>query len=181
MVPLVSAAGKTLEWHHTRRLGKLLLELRGGDGRVYARLAWRKVTGSLAAGHTASETISLKREGFWHPRVTVRRPRGAADLAVFRMARSVRGVLVTLEGDAFEFRPVNRPLKGWSFVSGAGEPVVTFHAEHRWFRAARRFVTLHAAARGVPEVGWLVLLGRYLLALKEQDEAAAAASAAAAS
>ena len=91
--------GQALRWVQPKA-SKRQYELVAGP-RVYATVTWQKPLGSLAVCRTSENSYSLKRMGFLHPRVTVRRLDFDDDIAVLRMDFGGGGTLEFNDGRVF--------------------------------------------------------------------------------
>ena len=79
MRTIAEVATGELLWVQPARL-KQEFELRAGD-EVVGTLRFER--SSLAIGETADQRWTFKREGFWHPRITVRVQGSDANVALF--------------------------------------------------------------------------------------------------
>lgn len=87
--PLASAA--PLLWTQSKPMSRLY-QLKSGDTLV-GNLRFEKASGSRASAEVASQRWTFKREGFFHPRVTVRVPDSDVNVAVFHPQWSSGGNL----------------------------------------------------------------------------------------
>jgi hypothetical protein len=156
---IIHGAGGELLWVQPRN--GLDFELRGGD-EVVGSLRWERY--SLARGETADQQWTFKREGIWHPHVTVRVAGSDVNLGLFHP--DWRG------GGTFE---LGRPLQfgassfwrpRWDWMEG-DQPLV--HFKRRGMFKLESHVEIEKGAAASPDVPLLVVLGWYLLVLTALD------------
>jgi hypothetical protein len=147
-------------------------ELRAGDD-VVATVRFQR--GSLADAEADRKHWSFKRQGFWHPRVTVRVPGSDADIAVFRPHWAGGGTLEFADGRSVRLASANLWQTEWAWQD-KDQPLIRFKGRHGIFKATGG-VEIQPEARGLPDVPLLVLLGWYLILLHAEDSAAAASGA----
>src|SRR3982074_1250153 len=97
-------AGQELVWAQPSVM-KQAFELRAGD-EVVATLVFQR--SSLARAETARKSWTFRREGFWHPRVTVRPADSDQNEALFRPSWTGGGSLEL--GDGRQLRLARGPL-----------------------------------------------------------------------
>jgi hypothetical protein len=148
-------------------------ELRAGEDPV-ATLRFQR--GSLADAEAEGHHWTFKRQGFWHPRVTVRVPGSDADVAIFRPHWAGGGVLELADGRAIRLRSANFWQSEWVWED-KDQPLIRFKGRHGIVKAKGAVEILPGAA-GRPDVSLLVLLGWYLILLHADDASAATAVAA---
>jgi hypothetical protein len=134
---------------------------------------------SLAAGAAEDRQWTFKREGFWHPQVTVRAPGSDINAAVFKPAWSGGGTLELAPGRSLRFGAANFWHSQWDWQDADNAPLVHFKAHHGFMKMEGQ-VEIETAATPLPELPLLVVLGWYLLILFARDSAAAGGAAAAA-
>jgi hypothetical protein len=132
---------------------------------------------SLAAAETAEQKWTFKREGFWHPQITVRMPGSDINMAVFKPAWGGGGTLELAQGRLLHFGAANFWHSQWSWADPAGQPLVNFKS-HASLLKTEGQVVIEAGGSAVPELPLLVVLGWYLLILFARDAAAAGGAAA---
>jgi hypothetical protein len=150
-------------------------ELRAGD-EVVAMLRFERA--SLAAGETADQQWTFKREGFWHPQVTIRVPGSDANVGVFKPAWTGGGTL-QLPGLNLRFGAANFWHSQWDWLDASDTPLVHFKSRAGLLKMEGA-VDIETTATALPELPRLVVLGWYLLILFARDAAAAGGAAAAA-
>jgi len=146
--------------------------LLAGDQQV-GTLRFEKAFGSLATADLAGQRWTLKREGFWQPRVNVRQPGSAANLAVFRANWSGGGTLEFPDGRRYGWKCLNFWGSQWGFLSPDESPMLTFKHDGVFKTEAR--AEHEPSSRTLPEAPLLVALGWYLMVLAAEDSAAVAA------
>ena len=109
MRPIADTGGQELLWIQPAAR-KREHELRAGDDAV-ATLRFR--SGSLADAEAAGGHWTFKRQGFWHPRVTVRIPGSDDDLAVFHPRWVGGGSLEFSDGRALRLSSANFWQSEW--------------------------------------------------------------------
>lgn len=143
---------------------ELSFELRTAADEVVGRLqldqSWR------GDSDTADQRWTFKREGFWHPRVTVRVPGTDVNLAIFYTSWKKGGTLELDGGRWLRLRLPNLLRWKWSWTDMHGKPLV--HLEKGLLMRDGR-VTIEADAAESPEVPLLVVLGWYLLVIWALD------------
>ena len=174
-------ADQELVWVQPARL-KQAFELHAADD-VVATLRFER--SSLATGESGDERWTFKREGFWHPQITVRLPDSEDNVAVFKPSWMGGGTLDLSGGRSLRFGAANFWHSQWDWSDVASQsPLVHFKSRQGILKMEGQ-VDIEASAVTYPELPLLVLLGWYLLILFARDSAAAAgaagASAAAAS
>jgi hypothetical protein len=163
MLALREVAGRRLLW--VQPAAGLFFELRAGD-EVASRLRWERV--SLASGEAADQRWTFKREGFWHPRVTVRVPNSDANVAVFHPGWTRGGTLELGPGRQFRFGVATFWSREWDWMDELGQPLVHFRNHGSGLKLECE-VVIESNANALPETPLLVVLGWYLLVLSAQD------------
>jgi hypothetical protein len=166
------AMGELL-WVQPARL-KQEFELRADD-EVVGTLRFER--SSLASAETAHQSWTFKREGFWHPRVTVRVPGSDANVAEFSPAWTGGGTL-DLGGRHLRFAAANFWHSQWDWIDAQNQPLVYFKS-HQGLLKTEGQIEIEPAAMTSPDLPLLVVLGWYLLVLVGRDAAAASAGASA--
>jgi hypothetical protein len=147
-------------------------ELRAGDD-IVATLRFQR--GSLADAEADSEHWTFKRQGFWHPRVTVRVAGSDADIAVFHPHWAGGGTLELADGRAVRLSSANFWQSEWVWQE-KDQPVIRFKGRHGIVKA-KGAVEILAGAAGRPDLPLLILLGWYLILLHAEDAAVASSAA----
>jgi hypothetical protein len=166
---IAEVAGQELVWVQPARL-KQSFELRATDEAV-ATLQFQRA--SLANGEAAQQQWTFKREGFWHPQVTIRVAGSDTNMAVFKPAWTGGGTLELSQGRLLRFGAANFWHSQWDWSDPAGNPLVHFKS-HAGVLKTEGEVGIETAAVGLAELSLLVVLGWYLLILFARDSAAAA-------
>ena len=158
-----------LAWVQPART-KQAFELRAGDD-VVGTLVWARM--SLATGATADGQWTLKREGFWHPRITVRVPGSEDNVAVFNPGWTGGGTL-EMGGRHLRFGPANFWRSQWDWIDEQDKSLVHFKSRQGLLKLEGQ-VEVEPQAVASPDVPLLVVLGWYLLVLFARDAAASSA------
>jgi hypothetical protein len=174
MRALREVADGELLWVQPSRM-KQSFELRAGD-KVVATLRWER--SSLATGETAEQSWTFKREGFWHPRITVRIPGSDDNVALFNPGWAGGGSLELPDGKTLHFGAANFWRSQWDWVDSARAPLVHFKS-HQGILKTEGQVEIEGTAVDSPDLPLLVVLGWYLLILFARDASASAGSTAA--
>ncbi len=182
MKSITQAIYSTPQWVQPRA-AQNRFELRAGE-ELFAVLEFPKPFGSLAVASTEEERWSFKRAGFFSPRVTVRSEGSESDLAVFRPKwTGNEGTLQFPDGAAYIWKTANFWATQYLWQKETGEPLILYKQGIEdaglgdLFKTQAR-VEIQPAAQGLKELPLLVLLGWYLMILKQQDDSAVAATAA---
>ena len=162
-------AGRNVLWRQPSQL-RQEYELVVGE-EIVATLRWRKNVGSAAVARSPDGTWSFKAAGFLNPRVTIRLPNSDYDFAVFRPGNTGTGVLEAMAEQRFHWRCVNFWQNTWAFFDNEGDRLVTIRPDTAVAKIGG-IVTVELKASAHQEIGYLVVLGWYLLVLMAEDAAA---------
>jgi hypothetical protein len=146
-------------------------QLNNGEELV-GRLRFEKSFGSLASAEVASQDWTFKREGFLHPRVTVRTPNSDANLAVFYPSWSGGGLVEFTDGRQIHWRCNSFWRSEWAFVQGEDRRLLLFK-QHEGFLKISARLEFDPASAAAPDLPLLAALGWYLMLLTAQDAAVA--------
>ena len=170
MFAITDAPNGNLRW--TPRPGRtfiLLAETDTHEERETGRLFFSGKSGSLAKGQTAHGEWSFKREGFLHPRITVRTTGTEDNCGSLVLSANGNGKLTLTWGEEFNFVTGGWLKSNWSFQRGIAEVV-------RFARDGSSADVEILQPKLAPEtLSVLVLLGWYA-PLLAADEAAVIAS-----
>ena len=119
MSPITDAPGGIFRWS-VRPGRSYVLE---AEGLELGRLAFSREGRSLAQGMTAHGEWTFKREGFLHPRITVRSTGEIANCGSLTMAANGNGKLSLTSGEEFNFITSGWLQSHWSFHRGLVEIV----------------------------------------------------------
>jgi len=169
--PISEFAGQELLWIQPV-VRKREHELRAGDD-VVATLGFQR--GSLADAQAAGGHWTFKRQGFWHPRVTVRTAGSDTDIAVFQPRWVGGGTLEFPDGRTVRLSSANFWQSEWLWQDNE-KPLIRFKGRHGIVKA-RGAVELEPDVVASPDLAMLVLLGWYLILLHAEDSAAASSAA----
>ena len=172
MRPISEVADQELAWLQPA-VRKREHELRAGD-EVVATLHFQR--GSLADAEADPHHWTFKRQGFWHPRVTVRTPGSEGDLATFHPHWTGGGTLVFPDGRTFRLGSANLWQTQWVWHDN-DQSLIRFKGRHGLIKA-KGAVEIAPEAAKLLDLPLLVLLGWYLILLYAEDSAAASTGAA---
>jgi hypothetical protein len=170
METIHKSIGKTLNWIQSGS-SKREFELRGEPG-VFGSLKWQKRFGSLAAAITADDQWTFKREGFLHPRVSVRKTGSDQNLAIFKPGWTGSGILEFDNGLKLEWKNKNFLRSEWTFTDQNKEDILHFQSRPRILKINIQMGIL----KDLPEIPLLACLGLYLLFLMHEESAASSAA-----
>ena len=119
MSPITDAPNGILRWS-VRPGRSYILEAEGLEA---GRLAFSRVGGSLAQGATLHGEWTFKREGFLHPRITVRKTGEVSNCGALTLAANGNGKLALGGGEEFDFITSGWLQSHWSFNRGLAEIV----------------------------------------------------------
>ena len=170
MSTIREVVGQDLAWIQPARTQQAF-ELHAGDNLV-ATLRFERA--SLAIGEADVHRWTFKREGFWHPRVTVRLPDSDDNAATFQPSWSGGGTL-ELPGRVLRFGAANFWHSQWDWQDGEKQPLVHFKSQHGFLKMEGQ-VEIEPGAAAISELPLLVVLGWYLLVLFARDAASAGAT-----
>jgi hypothetical protein len=169
----MTGPGQKLKWVQ-RSAGTQAYELRSGE-ELIGSLVWQR--GSLALGEVADRRWTIKREGFWHPRVIVRVQDSELNTLVFHPSWRGGGILELPSGRILRFKAVNLWHSQWDWQEAEGEALVRFRSRQGFLKSGAD-VEITGGAAGLPELSVLAVVGWYLIVLGTRDSAAAGSSAA---
>ena len=159
-------AGTELVWVATGKAEAF--ELRSGD-EVVGTLQWKG--SSLAIGETGDQQWTLKREGIWHPRVTVRVLGSDANVALFHPGWMSGGTLDLGAGRQLRLGPSSF-WSGWVWTDELKRPLIRFRS--KGFLKWDCGVEIEKEAESSPDAPLLVVLGWYLIVMHTYDSQAGA-------
>ena len=147
---------------------------------MLATLRWREVFGSLAEGETTTGHWTFKYCGFFRPRVTVRPAGQDVDAAVFmRTQWGGSGLVEFPDGRKFRWFRTSFWSATYTFAELHGATLLQFQLDPNWLGTSAK-LEIKPAAKGLPELSLLALLGWYLLILRNRNSSATVAAVAAA-
>ena len=162
-------AGNTVVWRQPSQLRQEYEMVVGEE--VVATLRWRKNVGTNAVARSPDGTWSFKAAGFLNPRVTIRLPNSDYDFAVFRPRNTGEGVLEAMADQRYTWRCVNFWQNTWAFFDAEGDRLLTIKPDSAGPKlGAQLAIELKASAH--QEIGYLVVLGWYLMVLMAEDAVA---------
>ena len=167
----ISEAITDLQWLRDPRSSRTHL-LSCHEGLV-GTLSFQGLCGSLAKGETAHGSWTFKREGFLHPRVSIRREGSDVAIGILSLSRSGAGTLLLSGSGEYRFTSTCWWPNRWSFEKGS-QNVVRFERTR-----GGSTVTIEKTATEMEALSLFCLLGWYMPLLADSDAAALAASMAA--
>ena len=134
-------------------------------------LSWTKAEGSLALAQIAERELTIKRIGFLHPHVTVRRKGDPKDLA--RLASHLSHHRIELAGGTrYDLRRAGLLVPAWQLLAEDGTEMLHIEPVREGRRLEGGTVQVAGAARDLTELPLLVLLTWYFIVLSwREDEA----------
>jgi hypothetical protein len=178
MRPIAESVGKPLKWIQPTGL-QGDFELRDGED-VLGTLAVQSLTGTLAEGECGSGRWSFKRVGFFSPHITVRAAAGHENLAVFAPKVGGGGTLTFREGPVFAWTSGDIWRSSWDFRAEDGLILVSLRPSEGGglpdLLKTQAAAEVSIAARDLPQMPVLVLLGWYLVIMGQRDAATIAAT-----
>lgn len=172
MRKIAEVAQQELVWVQPARL-KQGFELQAMD-EVVATLQFER--SSLATAETAEQQWTFKREGFWHPQVTVRLPDSDDNVAVFKPSWMGGGSLEISEGRLLRFGAANFWHSQWDWSDTESQATLVHFKSRAGLMKTDGQVDIESEAVTYSELPLLVVLGWYLLILFARDAAAVIAS-----
>ena len=184
METLATAAMRPLTWIQPKTFERRY-ELRTADGGLVATLVFATAFGSLATAASADGTWTFKRVGFFNPRVTVRETGEESDVAVFYPRMLSGGTLETHEGTC-RWESTNFWGTRWAFFDAEGAEVVSFSPGVEKPKLSDAFKTqasvqINAPGHSPAKTALLVMLGWYLMILRQEETATVVGATAASS
>jgi hypothetical protein len=168
MSPITEAPNGILRW--TPRPGRMFVLVAESSAVEEAgRLFFSGKSGSLAKGETTHGEWTFKREGFLHPRITVRKTGSDNNCGALVLSANGNGKLSLAWGEEFTFATGGWLQSDWSFKRGPVE-IVRFSRD-----GSSADVEILNPAVAPETLSVLVLLGWYA-PLLAADEAAVIAS-----
>jgi hypothetical protein len=169
MMKMVELIGHGLKWVQPHAL-KMEYELQA-DEILAASLHFRSSFGSLATAASADGSWTFKRVGFWQTKVTIRPSGSETDLAVFRKNTwSGGGTLEFSDGRKY---PANTNFWAtqYEFKTEVGKVLISNKNIGGMLRMSSG-AEIHAAAKDIAEMPWMVLLSWYLTVMMYMDSVA---------
>lgn len=174
MAEMKDFAGKRLEWQR-KGLMQRGWELRGG-GEVLATLNWLKIMGTLAEATAEGTAYTIKRSGFLHPYVTVRRAPFDEDVARMDLSFGGNGTLQFPDGKRYSFQKMSFWGYKWTFTDESGNVILNVGQQSAFKNTGEVFI--EAGGAGDRHLPLLVILAWYMAVQIMEENTVAAASAA---
>lgn len=180
MEPVSTAVMTQAQWVQPKTFENRY-ELRSGEHH-FATLEFPKMFGSLAVAESSEGRWTFKRVGFFNVRITVRKEGEEADTAVFQPKwTGTQGTLAFTNGLTYLWKSANFWATQYAWMGEDDEPLILYKpgvedsALADFFKVQSR-VEIHPQAAQIPYLSLLVMLGWYLMILKQQDDTAAVAA-----
>jgi hypothetical protein len=158
-----------LRWTQPRTFSRAY-ELRTDE--AVGTLTFPSMFGSLARGESGDGCWTFKRLGFISTHVTIRPCHSNQNIAIFRNNTwSGGGVLEFPDGRRY-LANSNFWQTRYSIHTADELPLITFDRV-RGITHLSSDVEIHDAARSLPELPWLIMLGWYLTVMQHSDSVAA--------
>jgi hypothetical protein len=167
--------GQEMEWRQPEAVVRYFELMH--DAHLMASLRFESRCGSLARGECDGRTWTLKRTGFFAPRVTVRVAGSEADVAVFTPGWMGGGWVAFPAGPRYHLRATDFWRTEWAFETEDGRALLTLAGRPHLFKDGGA-ATIAPPAAGLPETPVLLLLMWYVRVLTHEDASAAAVVAA---
>jgi len=162
-------AGHSAIWRQPSQLRQEYEMVVGEE--IVATLRWRKNVGTNAVGRSPDGIWSFKAAGFLNPRVSIRLPNSDYDFAVFRPRNTGEGILEAMADQRYQWRCVNFWQNTWAFFDTEGDRLLTIKPDAGGPKLGAQ-LTVELKASSHQEIGYLVILGWYLLVLMAEDAVA---------
>jgi hypothetical protein len=172
MMKIAELTGQELKWVQPDAM-KMEYELRSGD-KVAATLRFRSSFGTFATAASDDGSWTFKRVGFWQTKVTIRTSGAEADMAVFKNNTWGGGGTLELPDGRKFLANTNSWASQYNFKTEAGDALISYRKIGGMLHLSSQ-VEIHAPAKEIAEMPWMVLLGWYLTVMMCMDYAAVAA------
>ncbi len=167
MKALKDHRGNVLGWVRPKALRRYY-ELRSG-GEVFATLTWPKAFGSLANGECTEGKYSMKRGGFLHPFVTVRKQPFDSEYAKLQIDFRGNGTLQFIDGRTFQFQKLSRRRPHWGFSDVGGKLQCSTLDKPGLLKESGE-ARIEADARMSPHLIVMLMLAWYVITLRRDEE-----------
>lgn len=166
---MASVDASALRWLRTSKT-PVAFELSAGDTPI-GRLTWARDAGSLATWTTSDGSTTLKRVGFFHPRVTARRANDPRDIARVSVHLNYHRIELT-GGPGYRFHRAGLLVPAWQVTTESGVEVLHVEPVREGRDLAGGAVVAPEAASKRPELALLLALSWYVIVLSWfEDEA----------
>ena len=176
MMKMAELIGQELNWMQPHAL-KMEYELYAGNT-VAANLLFRSSFGSFATATSLDGSWTFKRVGFWQTKVTIRASGAETDLAFFKNNTWNGGGTLEFPGGRKYLANTNFWATQFEFTKETGEALISYKNIGGMLHMSS-CVKIHALAKDIPEMPWMVSLGWYLTVMMYMDSAAVVATTAA--
>ena len=160
MMKMTELIGHELRWVQPRAM-KMEFELRTGDI-IAATLRFRSIFGTFATAASADGSWTFKDVGFWQNKLNVFVSGAETDLAVFT---SNKGTLELPDGRKYLYNGSRWPSQ-YEFNTETGDALISYRKLGGKLQGMLHLsygVEIHALAKEVPEMPWMVSLGLYVM------------------
>ncbi len=165
---LIWAQPKAMQRHHVLT----------SNGDVYATLTWVKSFGSLAEAVCSEGKFTLKRGGFLHPYVTVRKLPFENEVAKLQIAFGWNGLLEFNDGWKFTLQKLSFWKNHWGFTDMNNRLICRIEQRSRMLKQSAD-VTLEKDAKREPRLPLILIVAWYAVILHNEERGAAGAATAA--
>lgn len=166
--------GERLRWMQLKGWSRTY-ELYDGS-MVLATLRWTKLLGSMAEAEIGGGRYTLKRGGFLHSYVTLRRAEFEDDIAKVRMSLRGSGSLEFMDGKRYALQKKSVWHQRWSFVNENGEQLLEFYLQPQLMRQNGE-ISISDEGRRDAHLSMLLIIGWFIVLLVAQEQQSAAATA----
>jgi hypothetical protein len=147
------------------------------DRKVFGRLEFGSILGSLGTAESHEGSYTFKRQGFLRPSISIRRIGNEIDHGRMTMDSWHQGGVVHLQdGGSYQFVKMGFLHPEWSMLDGSGRPLVRIRA--KWGLKYRAEVHIEPFGKDDKNLVLLLMVGLYSIILMN-DEASAVAAASA--
>jgi hypothetical protein len=169
MMKIADLIGQELKWVQPNAL-KMEYELRLGD-MVAGALRFRSQFGTFATATCDDGRWTFKRVGFWQTKATIRTSGSETDVAVFKNNTWGGGGTLELPDGRKYLANTNSWASQYEIKTEAGQELISFRKIGGMLHISSK-VEIHALAKDIAELPWMVLLGWYLTVMMYMDYAA---------
>lgn len=146
-----------------------------GENKVFGKLTFKEIFGSLAMAESYEGRYTFKRQGFLHPSISIRKEGSDIEQGQMVMDGWHQGGAVNLqEGRSYRFVKEGFLHPEWGILDGSGRPLVRIKA--KWGLKYQAEVHIEAFGKDDKNLVLLLMVGLYSIILMN-DEATAGAAA----
>lgn len=171
MRKIAELAGQELKWVQPSAL-KMIFELRtapagAADTQLAGVLRFRSAFGTYATAESGDGCWTFKRVGFFQTHVAIRACQSEAEVGEFRNNTWSGGGTLTLPDRQEYYATTNFWQTRFQFQTEPGDPLVRFKTGGLLHLSSQ--VEILPAARFLPDMPLMVLLGWYLIIMMQAD------------